>query len=376
MRNSLEGFYSTDYNILDADGEIKCFLEHKIKTELPVLEREVFDLYDQLNKKSNIPIVSKKAIVKEIDTRLEKISNYREKKEINDYINETCELLDRYKTIKKGKIMVNFGLAEVKVVNSEDCQLNERLRIIESFLEIARRYIQVDVIRNVEKKNECESCGFGFEHLDLDDLEYCPTCFLELDNIVSSQMNENTSLSQYRGNYDDRDNFYKSLLRTEGKQNKQISEDLFDRLDKYFESFRLPLGEEIRALPLNEKGRKDGTNLKMLYHALEKIRYSNYEDANLIANRYWGWKLPDFSEIRDKIMEEYDLTQAAFEHLDTERSSALNTEYRKFKHLQLRGVDVDIKDFKLPITRENLIKYEKIWQQICEKCNLKYIPLF
>lgn len=62
-------------------------------------------------------------------------------------------------------------------------------------------------------------------------------------------------------------------------------------------------GKEIRNLTLNDRGRKDGTNLVILQKQLANIgRFKNYKDANLIAHKYWGWEIPNYSHLEYKVI--------------------------------------------------------------------------
>src|SRR5581483_7244727 len=96
------------------------------------------------------------------------------------------------------------------------------------------------------------------------------------------------------------------------------------------------------------RGRKANTNLVMMWKALHDINYSQlYEDAMLICHLYWGWILPDLSHIEEVILSDYDKTQKVYKSLDKLRSSSLGTQFRLFKHIQLRTNDCDIEDFKI-----------------------------
>ena len=105
-----------------------------------------------------------------------------------------------------------------------------------------------------------------------------------------------------------RDKFEKALIHYQGKQ----IESLFNDLDTHFIARGKPTSAEIKALPLNKHGRKDGTDLRILYKALLDTGYSAlFEDVNVVAHRYWGWKLLDVSYL------------------------SLGPQFRLFKHLEL-----------------------------------------
>jgi hypothetical protein len=136
----------------------------------------------------------------------------------------------------------------------------------------------------------------------------------------------------------------------------------------------MPTGEQVRALPLNERGRRGDTDHKMLYDALSATGYSEfYEDANLIGNIYWGWPLPDVRHLERLIQTDYERTQRVYNTLPKERVSSLGTQYRLFKHLQLRSHPCTKDEFKIAEMQESLELHESTWQKMCEGCNDPYI---
>jgi hypothetical protein len=180
-----------------------------------------------------------------------------------------------------------------------------------------------------------------------------------------SRINPNNSVDD-----DSIDNFLKAFTRYQGLQSDCPNEKLYEELDEYFRRQNLPLGHEIRQLPLNERGRRGNTNHLMLWTALSAIeRSAYYEDSNLIGHIYWGWTLPDVNQYRERIITHYNKTQKVFYEIPPEqrgRSSSLGTQYRLWRHLQLVGHDCRMDEFRIATNEDSLRTHDYLWRLMCE----------
>jgi hypothetical protein len=267
--------------------------------------------------------------------------------------------------------------------HSPDREAKRKLRhaTITKYLEIARHYIQIDVIRETGSANICPGCQMDLTDVPKDEetgIQTCPNphCGYEKLNLfrapVSSETNKATTGG--RNGYDDRDNFYKALMRYQGKQPNRLPDNLTKVLDDYFRSYGLPTSDLVRKMPLTERGTRGNTTRELMYRALfETGNASYYEDVNLICHIVWLWTLPDISHLEDQIMDDYDKTQKVYECIWKNRKSNLNTQYRLFKHLQLRGHKCSIDDFKMVKTREILEYHDSIWEIMTTSANLPFI---
>ena len=105
--------------------------------------------------------------------------------------------------------------------------------------------------------------------------------------------------------------------------------------------------------------------------ALLETGYSGcYEDINYIMNQYWGWDLPDVSHLEDLILSDYAKTQKVWKNmseLEKGRKSSISTQYRLYRHLQLRGHMCHPDEFKLP-QPTSIRTYDNIWKILCDRC--------
>ena len=212
------------------------------------------------------------------------------------------------------------------------------------------------------------------EALDESGLITCPRCGYEkytFSKVVSENVASNNS------GYE---TFYKGLMKFQGKYPTVLPKDLFKDLDAHFRDYGLPyMSEQV----LNSNNGQNGTNgasgkrgntdRDIMFRALKEKGYSAYyEDINLICNIHWGWTLPDASSIEDRVLRDFEITEEIFLTLPDEYQTNMNSQWRLFKHLEMRHFPCTMDDFKIITTRNILQGYDKIWEMIITIAKKKY----
>lgn len=267
------------------------------------------------------------------------------------------------------------------VVKIRDYLNNPTKILLEDYLDLCSKYIRIERIKKIKNVFKCKCCQEDLKQ-ELENEEGTVVC--EVCNCINTFMSPSVyqkDIDKYNYCFDeDVNNFVKILDKFEGKTKLILNEEFLDKLDEYFLTTGFVKGEEIRSLPLNYKGKKDGTNRKMLWNALEKMGYPQYYDeTSYIANIYWGWELPDLSKYRDQLIKDYQITQNVWNtiKLSFKRSASLGTQYRLY--VQMKALDYpycDIDDFKIQDNIESIRLHNEIWKIMCEKCNIKYHQVF
>ena len=129
---------------------------------------------------------------------------------------------------------------------------------------------------------------------------------------------------------------------------------------------------------MNKKGKKDGTDKKILFEALENIGYSQYYDeTNYIAHIYWGWELPDISWCRDKILRDYQNTQKVWNLIkhNYKRSASLGTQYRLYVHLASNGYECSKEDFKIQDMVDSLKMHNDAWEIMSKEVGISFVKI-
>jgi len=286
-----------------------------------------------------------------------------------DYCTKVKPILIEYKNLSPDKTIF-FGKDNIKYNEN-------KIQVIKYYLSIIRKFIDFDIIIQQKPDNVCLDCNMIICSLPITtSIITCPNCnkdkiIYSITEVYKTKNNDNC--------YEDISNFSKTLMRFQGKQKVKFGNELYMKLDEYFEKIKKPLSDEIKSLPLLSDGKKEGTNYNMLYTALfETGNAGHYEDANLIAHYYWGWTLPELHSSTEKtILEHYSLTQKIFRNMSIDirgRKSSLNTQYRLFKHLQLVNYPCSITDFKIPDTNDVIESYDDTWEKMCIETGLPFIP--
>jgi len=375
---SITGKYVKDFNIL----KVHVIMLEKFRRKeekLPLLRKRAQELAEVMQKPQSL--IERYSTAEKHTKLLHKIERIESGTDKNLYLREVTPLLNQYKNLGfyMRKVAAEESWGEGRECGDEtDPKTRERLVVIESYLRAIQPWIQVDVVREIPGKGRCEMCGEPAEVTvnETRGTVECAKCGLEKPiYISSSQSKESTkTATSQRNDYNNLDNFVKAFMRYQGLQSNEPPKELFDALDVYFRPKEtegvtaLDLrGETVRKLPLQSNRRRGRTDHQMLYKALADTGYTDYyEDANLIGHRYWGWELPNVLSLMEVVISDYKKTQRVYSRIPKERSSSLGTQYRLFKHLQMRGHPCEMTEFKIAENRESIAEHDDLWRQMCE----------
>lgn len=306
-----------------------------------------------------------------------------QKNDVNELITSTISIT--LKDNKNTDLEIKSAPEEKEVSLLNDNIRNraeQRIKIIDEYLNVARKYINIEVVRLPRKAElSCINCGFNLHDLalNIDDIITCPYCSCERTKISRLQLiSEDSDSNSDKNSYEDRENFYKAILRYQGRQTNVIPEEkIFKALDSYFTQCGLPVGSEIKLMPVNKRGRRGETSIPLLIGALKSINYSKYyEHVYLIANHYWGWIPNDITHLEDKLMADYDATQAVYNRIPHgERKAALNTQLRLHAQLLALNHPCQKTDFKIPSSQISLDFFQQMWQIMCKETGVKYCAI-
>ena len=375
--NTVAGTYGNDVNIT----EIHRIVVNRINENNEKKKIDLKQLLDKeiVNIKKPQNVINRRNSISKIKKYRSELDEIESSLELNKYLEESKELLDNYMEIGVKLELVSFGKGKMESGTGHMSEEQEyRIMIIERYLEIARKYTDINIFK--KHQNYCTVCKNDISLSTINDIGMlvCSICGTESVTLAKSISpdEESSSNNATLGNlkdYEDRGNFQKAMVRYQGKQPNKFPEHLYDLLDKYFESVDFPVGKEISVLPLNDNPNtsiktRGKSNKSLMLKALKDIGMSSfYEDINLLCHTYWGWVLPNLSEIEDAIMTDYDLSQEVFERLKGDRKSCLNIQYRLWRHLSRRGHPCNPNDFKIIKTPEIVKYYERMWENICDE---------
>lgn len=368
--DQISATYHDDYDILHIHDVVMCKLEHE-QGELPDLRRKKSVIERRLN--SNLKIVERKKLQSQLDKITTRINLIETRARERGYLESSKCLLDAYRrlgpVIRVKSFLDNTEVSEEAHLEANP-QQDERFRIIRQYLQLAKKYIPLNVVRIIPNDRSCPGCGQDLILIDPEDfsLERCEECGFERYNLIKPSFTKeiiNQSKSVSNSDYEDRENFIKAFECYLGEQ-QEPPNALFEALDSWAEKYNHPPKEVIRQLPLNEDGTRGEYGKSMLLQALADEGLADYyKDVKLIGHLQWGWRLPSVGQQdRDLIIQDYDNTQKIFNAIPKERKSSLNTQYRLYRHLQARKIPCKPTDFKLPTTPGILEEQDGYWREM------------
>ena len=373
LPDKIEGTYKNDYNILKIHEIIMKRFQWEKAEKITTLKNQL--IFDEEKLKERISMVDRKNLLLRIDDIHKKIQDIETGSRLKEYARRGLPYIREYKNIGSISHVISFDSNtknDNEVILEDEEKQNKRHQIIRDYIEVARDYINIDLVREIPKGYRCDGCGNNIEDNEDDDsgIFVCPICNTERIAVIHTPFyKDSTRVSNIRNNYEDRENFLKVFQRYQGIQANVPPPELYRDIDLYFKKKNLPSCEEVRQMPLMENGRRGNTSKELMYMVLAETNNSTYyEDINLICHNCWGWDLVDLSHLEDKIMKDYDLTQKIYNEMPKIRKSSLNSQFRLFK-LLLRYQNqipypIRSRDFKIPTTRDILEWHENIWKEI------------
>lgn len=382
--DKIQGNYTEDYDITYVDRIIKKKLRKEKYGYLEELKKQLVRLNDQIMMPQTY--ITRANTLDLIESKKKEIAQIESGSKIFVYEERTKDLLSQYKKLAKNVKVISLD-EEEKYVDL-DPETRNRIYLIEKYLEIAKGYIDIDVIRiNTRPSDICTGCGISLANVatNMDGTMRCPDpeCQTEHNVIIMAKLAKDSSRINIVGSNDDESaqNFTKAFIRYQGLQQDKPLDSIYVKLDEYFSKNNRPIGDEIKKLPLNDRGRRGDTNHRMLWDALSQIGHSeHYKDTNLIGHNYWGWTLPKVMHLKDKILDQYNKTQKIYYQIHPEergRNSSLGTQYRLWRHLELAGHECYRDEFKIAENTDSDRIHDKLWRLMCEGCNdpeIYYIP--
>jgi hypothetical protein len=351
--------YIDDLNIIAINRTMMQKFNKAEKIILPKLKDKLNYLLDTLEQPHHV--IDIKMINKEIEAVQDEINAIESKVKFKEYKMRTYDILQEYIGLGHLKKEIRFKTSGAPDIQ-EDKNKIKRHELIIQFIEILRNYTDIDIIRISPESSKCTECNNSI----------CTCAGKETEGQKELAIN-----SVSRNNYENRENFRKALMRYQGKELTELPDDLYGKLDKYFENYKLPKGCDIKKLNVNNEWDFKGTSRDLLFKALFDINYRDYyKHVYLICHNYWGWELPDVGYLEDVIMEDYDQSQRVYEKMKPKnKKSCINVQYRLFRLLQKRNHKCKPEDFKIVRTREILEEYEETWEYICDKLGWKFFRI-
>lgn len=360
--SSIRDEYKDDYNIINAHNKIVEWFEYEKNILIKDKKNQVTELQNEtcstiLEKKENmrrVKILNDEIKIVEMDT---KIINYKKDifQVVSEYNKEYCKPL----------------FISNDADSQEDINLRKenRIRLIERFASIASRHFSITLTRNILYTSNCPECSQDYREIgSIENGMY--VCECGWNSNISSSIKECMSSSRLAGptkNYQDEENFRKLLLSFSDAQGIKYSPVLLSELDTHFAEIHGGKyhRDKIKLMPLDPKGIKPGTSVKIMRQALKATDNQKfYNNCYKICQDYWGWVLPNLCNLEDKIMEDRKLVMTEFKLIEGDEKSAMNGNVLLYKLLRRNGFPCEQEDVKMISTSNIYINYMRTYECI------------
>lgn len=361
---------------------------HDIDIDILYINNKIIKNFDDEKEK----IVEYKNKLKEIQESL-KLSNLRTnikqtlirtEKELNDYIKdiqldnsknfyiiETVDLIEKYKEILNKPVKISF-LGRTNKNNKE------KQKIINKYIEIANKYVNLKI--NIEKnnKNVCKNCNNKEFDIEDGNIYICCNCSAQqfvLKNISSYKDIDRINISS-KYTYDRAIHFRDCINQYQGKQNSTVNPKVYQDLEKEFDLHHLLKGDENT--PKSERFKnitKEHINI-----FLKELGYSkHYENVNLIHYNITGIKPDDIGHLEDKLLEDFavltDMYDKMYKHI-IDRKNFINTQFILYALLNKHKHPCKKEDFTILKTIDRLNFHNEITNQLFQALGWSYNCMF
>jgi hypothetical protein len=355
-----------DTDILSIDNNIQLSFENESK-KLPQYKTRLEELEKTYNS-SNISSRTKIELEKNISELRENIEKLENKQDLNFYIIETAELIQKYKDILKTPVKLSF----CGKPKQDDKEKND---IVKKYIEIAQKYYKIDVKPDEKKfKIVCEWCGNKREFAVEENAYICVDCGCQqeiLQHTTSYKDSDRVNISA-KYTYDRKVHFRDCINQYQGKQNCTIGQEVYDSLEDAFERHHLLVGDKSEKKEVRF-GKITKDHVLMF---LKELGFSKqYENVTLIHYNMTGKKPDDISYLEDKLMSDFDLLIETYDkHFkkNVSRVNFISTHYVLYQLLMKHKHPCKKEDFVMLKTTERKQFHNDVLEHLFSNLSWSY----
>lgn len=348
--------YEDDYDIVSLDTIVTNFIKEESSKKLKEIE-------DVLNFIKGYKVDESKEL------KLTKDKSFYESM-LDNYLKERGKVLENYLALN-GKISPRY-FGEVLIESSTKTK-EQKLLLVAEYLEVAKRYMPVNIVRIKKTGSHCQNCGKKMKTMD----EYCHSCrYMSDETIVVQKISG--KIGNYQSDPEKRENFEKKLNKFQGKFPFIIPSEVFSAIDKYFVIYadgQLSKSNMV-TIPNDEYGGKPGTSKPLMLSVMSNLGLTQYNDnVEVICREYWGWICPDYTMIKDDVMKYYDTITNSLRKISKAKRPYVSSPYLLFWILRQMLVKCRKEDFRIPTTTDIIERYSVVRRDVCLDLGWEVISL-
>jgi hypothetical protein len=312
----------------------------------------------------------------------ERIENIKNKNNYNFYITESLPIINRYKKLLKTPVKISFigNHSANEGTNNE-----EKSKLIEDFLQIAKKYIIINFNTNSSSSSKdgkfyCDNCKSSKTMLSEGIFIICSDCGYEKEvytNTLSYKDISRTNILQ-KYTYERRSHFRDCINQFQGKQNCKIDKKIYDDLEEQFEKHHLLQGDK----DTEKEKRFIKIKKEHILLFLKELHYDkHYENVNYIYSQMTGAKCPDISHLEDQLMSDFDILVNLYikkfkYEKKIDRKSFMNIHYVFFQLLSKNKYPCRKEDFNILKTIDRKAFHDDIFKELFEELGWNHKPFF
>lgn len=359
-----------DIDILSIDNKIQILFENQTN-KLPEYKERLNEL-EKTAKTNNISSRAKTELEKSIKEIKETIQKIESKEDLNFYIIETAEILEKYRQILKTPIKLSF-------CGKPKTDDREKSELIQKYIDIAQKYHNVN-IKPTEKKFKlvCDCCLNKKDFVTEENAYICLECGNQqeiLQHTTSYKDSDRVNISA-KYTYDRKVHFRDCINQYQGKQNCSIEQKVYDQLEDAFERHHLLVGDKSTKREIRfSKITKD----HILMFLKELGFPKHYENVTLIHYNMTGKKPDDISYLEDKLLADFDLLVETYDkHFKNkvERVNFISTQYVLYQLLQRHKHPCRKEDFVILKTMDRKSFHDNITKELFGLLGFNFCPIY
>src|SRR3989338_6344170 len=329
MKKSKKMDKGNTLTVHNMDKRIKNYLEQE-KKEINNIDEEIerLDWIIENTEDKKEKTTAKNEKMQKIQRKEDIITNKR----MNEYISKTKDYIDNYLLVLPPRSESVFGLK--KKEQTVDHYREARLTIIARYLNIAKRYYPIKLLREEKHKYLCPLCQKEMEPCEIG--VQCNVCATFMETLESTSSHRELYQSNSKILYERRKNFEDTIKSFSGKQTKPIPDSVYSVIDSSLKRYGID---------------KPNITKDIIY---------------LIHSVLTGIPPPNIDDFEISLLHRYDLFEEIYPDVKPEdRQNSLHNPYLLWAFLLMEGYKCKVEDFSTLKTRDVIIEHDEVMRRGC-----------
>jgi len=318
------------------------------------LRDEIADVNEQLT--SPMSVTEFRALCRKQERLKEELELKESNSRLQNFIRRSSRIVERYSTITKRQKPSIFGKKRERTHDDsvKDSLRTEYLSVLEKDL------IPVYVDCDDDEERLCPLCDGPLEESPEHEGHIICACgYIEpMMKIEFSKSKSGRRADRNKGGC------MKTVRLIQGHQSYRFDIDLvMQKLDEYFLLTGTPTCDEMKHNALLDSGVREGTSRTKMRSALFAMGMGSLQAyINLIAREYWGWRLPDFTDVQSRVCADVKSFYDVYSSFNEGRDTNINPFWLVHRVLEERyDRRYDVEFFKIIKTEETRNQYKRIY---------------